>query len=145
MQNFLTLNNFGITIPNHPLLEKMAIRASIPSVSIEPATHNVPKYGNTPQIADSFTFSPLSVSFAVDEKLELYNDILMWAEALIKGEPLKEDINLMLYDSNKRPTATIIFESAFPRDFDGMSLDLEGDPARAILDVSFAFTKMRLL
>ncbi len=130
-RNFLSPLNFRFTLRRAPHINFFLQKVNIPPITINPT----PIYSNPlidiPLAGEFVTFSPLSISFKVDEDLQNYLEIFNWIKALGdygrdgdyaklqnaapgSDKGLYSDISLMVLSSTKMPNYEITFMDAFP-------------------------------
>lgn len=139
-KNFLSPLNFKFTLRRAPHINFFLQKVNLPQVSINPT----PVYSNPlidiPLAGEFVTFSPLSITFKVDEDLQNYLELFNWIKALgdygRDGDYAKlqnatpgsdvglySDISLMVLSSTKMPNYEIVFTDAFPTTLTAMTFN----------------------
>jgi hypothetical protein len=139
-RNFLSPLNFKFTLRRAPHINFFLQKVSLPQVSINPT----PIYSNLlidiPLAGEFVTFSPLTITFKIDEDLRNYLEIFNWIKALgdygrdgdyaklqdaRPGEDkgLVSDLSLMVMSSTKMPNYEIVFIDAFPTTISALSFN----------------------
>jgi len=139
-RNFLSPLNFKFTLRRAPHINFFLQKVSLPQVSINPT----PIYSNLlidiPLAGEFVTFSPLTITFKIDEDLRNYLEIFNWIKALgdygrdgdyaklqdaKPGEDkgLFSDLSLMVLSSTKMPNYEIVFIDAFPTTISALSFN----------------------
>jgi len=120
--------------------------AAIPEISVNAAAYATPQ--RTIEIGgDKVTYSPLTVSFIIDENLTNYNEIHDWLFGLVtvaENSSINKarDMTLLILDSHNNVSREITFANAFPTslstlDFDAKSTDVEYLIASATFSYSY--------
>jgi hypothetical protein len=137
-RNMLSPLNFKMVIQRTPTVNFFLQTISIPGLSFEGSTMymNNP-FPKVPLPGDHLNYSPLKVSFMVDEDLNNYLEIFNWivdiagpsniyperADGLYKPDNtlstdptkrIRSDIKLMVLSSSKNPNIEVTFIDAFP-------------------------------
>lgn len=139
-KNFLSPLNFKFTLRRAPHINFFLQKVNLPQVSINPT----PVYSNPlidiPLAGEFVTFSPLSITFKVDEDLQNYLELFNWIKALGdygrdgdyaklqnatpgSDNGLYSDISLMVLSSTKMPNYEIVFTDAFPTTLTAMTFN----------------------
>lgn len=133
--NYFTPLEFQVTIKRMPHVEFFVQRTAIPSINGSPAIMPTPfnKLNFTP---DKLDYSPLELTFIVDENMSNYIEVLNW----IKGTTFPEkytqyrnlakspdgitsDITILVLNSHKNPTIKIDFADCIPVSLSEIVLD----------------------
>ena len=132
-RNFLSPLNFRMVLQKAPLLNFFLQSASIPGLSFAGNISMPTPLLDIPIPGERLVYSPLTVSFMVDEDLTNYLEIFNWMVSL-SAKPLepfasyqaekaiepdvnkraRSDIKLLILTSSKNPNIEITFEDAFP-------------------------------
>lgn len=139
-RNFLSPLNFKFILKRAPHVNFFLQKVNLPQVTI----NRTPEYSNPliniPLAGEFVTFSPLNITFKVDEDFQNYLEIFNWIKALgdygrdgdykklqdaspgsEKG--LVSDISLMVLSSTKMPNYDITFMDAFPTTISAMTFN----------------------
>jgi hypothetical protein len=157
-RNFLSPLNFKFVLKRAPHVNFFLQKINLPQVTINPT----PVYANPlidiPLAGEFVTFSPLSITFKVDEDLQNYLEIFNWIKALgdygrdgdyralqdaspgsEKG--LVSDISLMVLSSTKMPNYDITFMDSFPTSISAMTFNTtDNDVAYIEAQAEFRYT-----
>lgn len=157
-RNFLSPLNFKFTLRRAPHVNFFLQKVNLPQVSINPT----PIYNNPlvdiPLAGEFVTFSPLTITFRVDEDLQNYLEIFNWIKALgdygrdgvyaklqnaTPGSDLGlySDISLMVLSSTKMPNYEITFMDAFPTTISAMTFNTtDNDVSYIQAEAEFRYT-----
>ena len=132
-RNFLSPLNFRLVLQKAPLLNFFLQSASIPGLSFAGNITMPTPLIDIPIPGEKLVYSPLSVSFMVDEDMTNYMEIFNWMislaakdlqpfaryQAQTSIEPDvnsrdRSDIKLMILTSSKNPNIQVNFQDAFP-------------------------------
>ena len=136
-RNFLSPNNFRLVLQRAPMLNYFLQTASIPGLTFVGSVDWQTPFLKVPLPGDHLNYSPLSVSFMVDEDLTNYMEIWNWIfniagpTSLTPGEhgkrysienklttdpmaAVRSDVKLMVMTSSKNPNIEVTFRDAFP-------------------------------
>ena len=136
-RNFLSPLNFRLVLQRAPSLNFFLQGASIPGLSFEGYVNLTNPFAKIPLPGDHINYSPLTISFMVDEDLSNYLEIFNWMlyiggptsidpgavqspyglDNSITTDPMqaiRSDIKLMILSSAKNPNLEITFNDAFP-------------------------------
>lgn len=154
-KNFLSPLNFKFTLRRAPHINFFLQNVSLPQVTINPT----PAYSNIlidiPLPGEFVTFSPLTITFKVDEDLQNYLEIFNWIKSLgdygrdgdyaklqnaAAGSDLGlySDISLMVLSSAKRPNYEITFMDAFPTSLSAITFNTT-DPTVSFIEAKAEF------
>jgi hypothetical protein len=156
--NFLSPLNFKLVLKRAPHVNFFLQKVNLPQVSINPT----PEYGNPliniPLAGEHITFSPLSITFKIDEDLKNYLEIFNWIKALGdynrngdyaalqnaaagSDKGLYSDISLMVLSSTKMPNYDITFTDAFPTSLSAMTFSTTDSDVKYLeAQVEFRYT-----
>lgn len=133
--NFFTPLEFQVTVKRMPNVEFFVQRTSIPSVNGNPAIMPTPfnKLNFTP---DKLEYSPLELTFIVDENMNNYIEVLNWIKGTTFPERYEQyknlstskdgissDITILVLNSHKNPSIKIDFSSCIPISLSEIVLD----------------------
>jgi hypothetical protein len=157
-KNFLSPLNFRFLLKRAPHVNFFLQKVNLPQISINPT----PEYGNPliniPLAGEFVTFSPLNITFKVDEDLQNYLEIFNWIKALGdygrdgdyaklqnapagSGTGLYSDISLLVLSSTKMPNYEITFTDAFPTTLSAMTFNTTDSDVQYIeAQVEFRYT-----
>jgi hypothetical protein len=133
-RNFLSPLNFRLVLDRAPELNFYLQSASIPGLTFEGGINFTNPFPKIPIPGDHLSYSPLSVSFMVDEDLTNYLQLFNWMLYIagptsldVEGDILpnstlqtnnnsriRSDIKLMVLTSSKNPNMVVTFTDAFP-------------------------------
>jgi hypothetical protein len=133
-RNFLSPLNFRLVLQKAPLLNYFLQSASIPGLSFVGNITMPTPLINIPIPGERLNYSPLTVSFMVDEDMTNYLEIFNWMLSLATVSELepfaryqpqtaiehdvnkrdRSDIKLMIMTSSKNPNIQVKFQDAFP-------------------------------
>ena len=133
-RNFLSPLNFRLVVERAPDLNFYLQTATIPGLTFEGDISYTNPFSKIPIPGDHVNYSPLTVSFMVDEDMTNYLQIFNWMLAI--GGPTtldveskifpsralqtdaasryRSDIKLMILTSSKNPNIEVTFTDAFP-------------------------------
>lgn len=132
-RNFLSPLNFRLVLQKAPLLNFFLQSASIPGLTFAGNVTMPTPLIDIPIPGEKLVYSPLTVSFMVDEDMANYLEIFNWMVSLsakdlqpfaryqpqtaIESDATKRDrsdIKLMILTSSKNPNIEVNFTDAFP-------------------------------
>jgi hypothetical protein len=157
-RNFLSPLNFKFVLKRAPHVNFFLQKINLPQVAITRAI----EYSNPliviPISGEHVSFSPLTISFKVDEDLQNYLEIFNWIKALGdygrdgdyralqdaspgSDKGLVSDISLMVLSSTKMPNYDITFMDAFPTSISAMTFNTtDSDVAYIEAQAEFRYT-----
>jgi hypothetical protein len=156
--NFLSPLNFKFVLKRSPHVNFFLQKVNLPQVTINPTPIYSNPLINIPIPGEFVTFSPLTISFKVDEDLQNYLEIFNWIKALgdygrdgnyaaLQNAPpgsdkgLVSDISLMVLSSTKMPNYEITFTDAFPTNLSAMTFNTTDSDVQYIeAQVEFRYT-----
>lgn len=145
-RNLLPLTGFKIKFGAQIFknLEFFATSVSLPSISISES--NIPfKQGTVYAPADRISYDSLSVQFALDENLVVYNEIHNWMKRQL-DEVEFYDMTLSFLTSHNNVSRTVLFTNAFPVSCSGISLSTNAsDVEYGNIDVGFRYDTFEFL
>lgn len=124
-QNFLSPNNYRLSIDRLPHVSYFAQAANIPGLSINPVPYQSP-FKTIYRPGDKVEFNTLDVDVRVDEGMENYMEIYNWIIGmtypdnfeqyanLIAGEGLYSDATLTIQNNSKVSNIDFEFKDIFP-------------------------------
>ena len=132
-RNFLSPLNFRLVLQKAPLLNFFLQSASIPGLTFAGNVSMPTPLLDIPIPGEKLVYTPLTVSFMVDEDMTNYLEIFNWMislaakdlqpfaryQAQTSIEPDvnsrdRSDIKLMILTSSKNPNIQVNFQDAFP-------------------------------
>lgn len=136
-RNYLSPINFKLVLQRAPSLKYFLQSASIPGLSFEGSINFTNPFPKIPIPGDHLNYSPLSISFMVDEDLSNYLEIWNWMFNIagpttlepassvnrfgfnnsVATDPMtaiRSDIKLMIMTSSKNPNIEVTFKDAMP-------------------------------
>jgi hypothetical protein len=134
---------FRSVIKRAPNVSYFSKSLNIPNVSIAAVPYSTP-FSTIKQQGDHITFSPLEITFNIDEDLANYKEIITWMNSI--GFPenyaqygktnrsieqidksLVSDIEVMLFSNKSNPIHMFTFKNAWPSDLSGINMNIEND------------------
>lgn len=139
-KNFLSPLNFRFTIKKAPHVNFFIQRVMIPQISINPTPIFNNPMVNIPIPGERVTYSPLNITFKVDEDLQNYKELHDWIialgdnerngrylslskEPMWTGDGITSDLSLMVLSSTKMPNYEIVFIDAFPTNISALTMN----------------------
>jgi len=119
-------SHFKFVNKSFPEVEFACTSVSIPSITSS-ATTQVSRYSDIKHPGDKLTFSPLELTFLVDEELKNYQEIASYLINLKDTEyaDLKHSISdskILIHNSSHKLTGTYTFKDSFPTDLSALEL-----------------------
>jgi len=159
--NFLSNANFSFNIKRLPSLEFNVKSVTLPSISANPVIRQTP-FVSVPMSADHGEYSPLSITFILDENMDSYKEVYEWWEALVfpdMGSQYKKlsdakpgqfglysDLRLSILSSGKNNNINIEYLDAFPTSISDISFGYENsDVEYTTASVEFYYTKFKFV
>ena len=151
--NFLAPNAFKLVIDNvtYKNVQYLVQSANIPDISLAPAPVNS-MMRNIGEHGDKITYSPLELTFLVDETLTNYREIHDWilGQLTKKSEVLADnklrDITLMIISSHNNVVQEIQFIDAYPTSLSSLPFESNtADVDYLTASVSFEYSYYKLL
>lgn len=156
--NYLQPTGFKVVIDreNYPNLEFFAQSVDHPDVSI--GLPNVPfrRIENVAMPGDTIAYSPLNISFILDEEIKSYIELYDWLEKLVNEEfigegprssrtspnmPSQADVSVSILSSHNNQSKRILYKGCTPTSLSGLRLAANVQSLEYLtFDVSFAFT-----
>lgn len=148
LHNTLKANKFTLLVEGYDLLSQQAHTITPPSIELETGT--IPYQAQKIQSnTGGITFSPLVITFILDENMELYQIFLDWLgvsqankdfskNVEISLEKIKKDIKILLHTNQGNENREINYIGCFPTSVDLDPLS-RGNPNDLQLTVSFLF------
>ena len=138
--NLLENINFSIVLQRAPNVEFFGKGVSLPSINISSVAQPTP-FSVIKQQGDHITFSPLDVTFRVDEEMANWSEIFNWMTSIgfpesheqygrpnIKAQnTLTSDIELIIFSSKNNPKHSFTFKDAWPSDISSIIIDIDQD------------------
>lgn len=158
--NYLSPLNFKFQIKKCPNLNFFVQRVNVPGFSL-PAAEEPDPFVTIPYSGDHIHFSPLVVSFKVDEQLANYLEIFKWITGegfdinydqyadlaeQDKSNPVsamgtKSDISVFILDGQKNPLTECVIHDAFPISLSDLQFDSRSEDVRFITaEAQFRYT-----
>jgi hypothetical protein len=139
-RNLLPLTGFKIKFGAQIFknLEFFATSVGLPSISLSEGNTAYRK-GLVYTPAERIVYDSLTVQFALDENLEVYNEIHNWMKRQL-DEVEYYDMALSFLTSHNNVSRQVSFKSAFPISCSGINLNVtSGDVEYGSIDVSFRY------
>lgn len=127
--NYLQNSSFMMTIPKFPNVQFYGQSISIPQISLNSASVGTP-FVNIPLAGDKPEFSPLTVNFIIDEKMNNYYEVFNWIKSIGFAESNtdytnyanknvyqqlgEQDVSVFVMDGRNNLARTIVFYDAIP-------------------------------
>jgi hypothetical protein len=109
----------------------------MPSIDVPYRTHITEAAANTP------IYSPLNITFLMDEEFQVYKSLLAWMTGFIDDGPwldLAKDIRLFILSANKTPLITFDFITTFPVNIPDIPLESNvTEPVPILFTVEFRY------
>jgi len=163
--NLLYNKDFRMVVDKLSMVEYFLFEANIPSITS--GTADVPNpFTVIPMHGDHLQFSPLSLTFRVDEDLKNYEQILNWMQsygtpqgftsyrdsskspnATSKQQHYAQYSEVTIFTSTNKdnPNVKFVFENAFPTDLGELTLIANPDNPVAIqCTATFHYTKFSI-
>lgn len=133
--NYFTPLEFQVNIKRLPNVEFFVQKTAIPGVSGNPAIMPTPfnRLNFTP---DKLQYSPLELSFIVDEEMKNYIEVFNWIKGTTFPEQYEQyrrlaesddgvdsDITIIAFNSHKNPSIKISFTNCQPTALSPLMLD----------------------
>lgn len=144
-RNLLSTDNFRISFGSIDKLKNVEIYAvglSLPGFSIgEVATSFLNHNGFVP--GDTVEYETLSVTFALDENLEVYKELHSWiVDNSQTDQRIVEDITIQLLSSHLNVVMDLKFVDSFPTTVEGVELNTrQTDDNFATFSSTFRYDK----
>jgi hypothetical protein len=133
--NYLQNLEFQITIERIPNVEFFTQKVNIPGISMTPVETSTP-FNKLYQASDKLSYSEMSLSFIIDEKMKNYIEIFNWMTSISapqsfeqyrglpkEREKFSSDITILVLNSHKNPNLNFNFKNCFPISLGEISLD----------------------
>ena len=134
---------FKSIIKKAPTVSYFSKSLNIPNISI-PSVQFATPFSVIKQQGDHITYSPLEITFNIDEDLTNYKEIVKWMTSIgfpeehsQYGRPgraisevnneLVSDIEVMLFSNKSNPVHMFNFKNAWPSDLSGINMNIEND------------------
>lgn len=159
--NFAQADKFLLSFGRLPTMTFMCQEANIPSVAVDPAIQ--PTQGtNAPLPGNKFHFSPLVITFLVDEQLWAWTCIFDWLQGigfpdssqqykdlplqqrllLTSAQPQYSSAQLTYFDNLNNPVMAVNFDLMFPTRLSGLNFDVKQPATQPMVaSAEFHFTK----
>jgi hypothetical protein len=149
--NFLNAPNFKFVLHQLPHLQFFILDVTMPEISIgNPQVGN--QFATLQLTGDRLNYSPLSITFAVDENMDAWKGVHYWMESLGKptsfeerrrlgaeGNKEKVDGTLSLLTSNFTKNQQIHFADLFPISLSGFTMASNQDNGTSPLKSTVVF------
>jgi hypothetical protein len=157
------LSQFGyrFQIKKLPNVNFFLQEVSVPDITL-PSTQQPTPFVSVPVPGDHLEYSPLDISFKVDEDLNNYIEIHNWIRGLgfpestveygnlarkprVSGEGIYSDASLIITTNLKNPNIEVIFEDAYPVYLGKISLNTTDTDVKFVTcNARFAYTKFEI-
>lgn len=138
-KNFLSPLGFKFSIKRAPHVNYFVQSVSLPSVSVGEFSFPTP-FVKMPIAGDHLTFTPLDLTFKVDEDLQGYLEIFNWIQAIGfpdnfdqhklltevlpgDGNGVYSDLSLTVLSSAMNPIHEVVFKDAYPSSLSSLVFD----------------------
>lgn len=168
-KNFLSPLGFTFTIKKTPNVNYFVQSAQLPNISLGQVDIQTP-FVKLPVPGDHMDFSPLTISFRVDEDMENYNELYTWITSLgfpdnfgqynsianrtsrfggtqdgATGNGIYSDASLIILNSARAPVKEFNFKNLFPITLSDLSFDTRNTDVDYIdASVTFAYQSFTL-
>jgi hypothetical protein len=150
--NFLAPNAFKLVIDNttYQNVQYLVQTASIPDISLSPAPTNS-MMRNIGAAGDKITYSPLELTFLVDENLKNYREIHDWIIGQLTknsefGDGKVRDVTLMILSSHNNVVQEIQFVDAYPISLSSLTFESNTPDINYLTaSVTFEYSYYKLL
>lgn len=145
--NNLQTNKFLFTLQRLPETMFRVVSVNLPSVSIPPPSTGA--ISSTQAFAgSSVEFSPITMTFIVDEDLKNYTEIFNWItleQFNMSRNPENEsalysDGGFVALNNSSNPNVTLEFKNMFPIELGGIQFSTNDTPGPAMCDVTFQYS-----
>lgn len=147
--NFANPSSFRLMIDNlkYPNAQYTVQLGSIPDMSVEGAPFNTPKRSILVS-ADRIVYSPLSLTFIVDENFTNYKEIHDWMFGMVgqgdAGVRKTRDLTLIIYNSSNNVVQQIQFVDAHPTSLSSLPFEVTASTVNyltAAVDFNYSYYK----
>lgn len=146
-KNLLSTSGFKLQISgqDYPNLEFYAVQATFPGIAMnEVATPYRNKGAYFP--GEKIDRDPLSVRIAMDENMQVYEEIYGWCKKNVDGPLDMRDIFLTVLTSHNNPGRTLQFANSFPISVGSFDLTTQSTSTEyAVIDVSFKYDYFKFI
>jgi len=143
-KNFLVPTRFKIIIDRtrYSNVEYTITSVSLPDINVSSASYSTAS-ARIGMPGDKIDYSPLSLTFIIDETLENYREIYEWMLGLVEindstNDGKTRDIRLLIYSSKENPLMEFQFVDAYPTSLSGVEFD-SSDQSSAYLKATVTF------
>lgn len=163
--NILYGKDVRLVISRLPTVSYFISRVSIPSVNSSPAKFNTP-FATINVHGDKLEYSPLNITFKVDEDLRNYEELLSWLQSYAPSESFEayknsagttnpsdkqayraqyEQSTALLSTNKDNPNVGFIFTDVFPTDLGELEIDLTStDVPTLTCSATFSYTSFKI-
>lgn len=145
--NFANTSNYKLEIPGFEEVNYFIQSVNFPSITME--SIEVPFRTNLLQVnTNTPVYSPLNISFLMDENFETYKTLTNWMLSFIDDDSfgnLVKDIKLHILSANKKPLIIFTYIQSFPTSIPEVMFDssiMDTDPI--IFTVEFRYQKIQV-
>lgn len=128
--NFLSGLGLAFVLDRAPTMSYSVVSTSVPEVSV-PVTKTPSPFTTISRGGDKAEFSPLSLTFKVDEELANYLEIFNWMVGVGFPEsfdqyktPTHSDGSLIVLNSNMNPVYSVRFKNLTPTSLSGCTMNV---------------------
>lgn len=146
--SFATKTRAAIEIHAIPDLSYNCINFSIPGISTNPVKYATP-FTDMPIRGDTLVYSPLDITFIVDENLINWQETVKWLEGITaphSGDEFKNkkieysDATVLVYSSHNNAVLEVAFKNLTPVSIGNLSFDTTDESTTELTaDVSFEY------
>ena len=144
--NFAAPFRFEFSLHKAPDFAWNVSKVDLPDISLPAIDMGYPTT-NMPEPGDKLDYSPLSVTFKLDEELEAYKDIFNWMQTIslsrgwFKDGSVKSDAVLIINNSNHIEIASLRFEDLWPTSLSSINFDYSAGDEFLETTVTFAYRR----
>lgn len=145
--NMLTPVGFRLTIDSTEFrnLQYFCVAVSLPSVSTSPVDSGFRNL-NTPVPGDYLSYSPLGLTFIVDEEMTNYLEAYNWLYRIAHDEVEEKDITLSILSNKNNTNKQVQFMNAFPTSLSELAFDTRStDIEYLTCDLEFSYSQFKFV
>jgi hypothetical protein len=128
--NFLSGLGLSFVLDRAPTMSYSVVNAAVPEIAV-PMTKTPSPFTTISRGGDKVEFSPLSLTFKVDEELANYLEIFNWMTGVGFPEsfqqfstPTHSDGSLIIHSSNMNPVYSVRFKNLTPMSLSGFQMNV---------------------
>lgn len=93
-----------------------------------------------PYPGDAINYNDLVLTFLIDEKFDVWFDVLKWIDDVLTGKRGHETIELILHDAQHQPVKSIVYHNAIPTNLSQVQMSITSDEAVLQADIRLLFS-----